>query len=129
MIEAKLLNGANLAFVGDAYYELRIRQHLIDKEVTNQNLLHKLAVKYVSAKGHHKIVIKMKDQFTEEELTIFKRGRNHSTGVSRRNLKMSEYLSSSGFEAVIGYLYLTNQEERLNALIKMAIQVIEDENE
>ncbi len=129
MVKPELLNGANLAFIGDACYELYIRKHLIDKEITNQNLLHKLAVQYVSAKGHNKIVLGLMDQFTEEELAIFKRGRNHGRGVSRKNLKISEYLSSSGFEAVIGYLYLSNQEERLHLLIDKAIRIIEEENE
>ena len=129
MIKPELLNGANLAFIGDAYYELCIRKHLIDKQITSQNMLHKLAVQYVSAKGHNKIVMSFIDQFTEEELVIFKRGRNHSTGVSRKNLKISEYLSSSGFEAVIGYLYLTDQKERLHYLIEQAIRIIEEENE
>ncbi|HNZ77208.1 MAG TPA: ribonuclease III domain-containing protein [Bacilli bacterium] len=127
MIKPELLNGANLAFIGDAYYELYIRKYLIDKQITNQNLLHKLAVKYVSAKGHNKIVIGLMDQFTEAELVIFKRGRNHSSGANRK--KLSEYLSSSGFEAVIGYLYLTKQEERLHQLIDKAIRIIEEENE
>ncbi|HQM06884.1 MAG TPA: ribonuclease III domain-containing protein [Bacilli bacterium] len=127
MIKPELLNGANLAFIGDAYYELYIRKYLIDKQITNQNLLHKLAVKYVSAKGHNKIVIGLMDQFTEAELVIFKRGRNHSSGANRK--KLSEYLSSSGFEAVIGYLYLTKQEERLHQLINKAIRIIEEENE
>ncbi|HOE07193.1 MAG TPA: ribonuclease III domain-containing protein [Bacilli bacterium] len=127
MIKPELLNGANLAFIGDAYYELYIRKYLIDKQITNQNLLHKLAVKYVSAKGHNKIVIGLMDQFTEAELVIFKRGRNHSSGANRK--KLGEYLSSSGFEAVIGYLYLTKQEERLHQLIDKAIRIIEEENE
>jgi len=127
MIKPELLNGANLAFIGDAYYELYIGKYLIDKQITNQNLLHKLAVKYVSAKGHNKIVIGLMDQFTEAELVIFKRGRNHSSGANRK--KLSEYLSSSGFEAVIGYLYLTKQEERLHQLIDKAIRIIEEENE
>ncbi|HOR17852.1 MAG TPA: ribonuclease III domain-containing protein [Bacilli bacterium] len=127
MIKPELLNGANLAFIGDAYYELYIRKYLIDKQITNQNLLHQLAVKYVSAKGHNKIVIGLMDQFTEAELVIFKRGRNHSSGANRK--KLSEYLSSSGFEAVIGYLYLTKQEERLHQLINKAIRIIEEENE
>ena len=127
MIKPELLNGANLAFIGDAYYELYIRKYLIDKQITNQNLLHQLAVKYVSAKGHNKIVIGLMDQFTEAELVIFKRGRNHSSGANRK--KLSEYLSSSGFKAVIGYLYLTKQEERLHQLINKAIRIIEEENE
>ncbi|MDD2492688.1 MAG: ribonuclease III domain-containing protein [Bacilli bacterium] len=129
MTRPELLNGANLAFIGDAYYELYIRKYLIGKQITNQNLLHKLAVKYVSAKGHNKIVIGLLDQFTEEELVIYKRGRNHSSGVSRKNLKISEYLCSSGFEAVIGYLYLTNQEARLHLLIDKAIKIVEEEHE
>ncbi|MDD3170939.1 MAG: ribonuclease III domain-containing protein [Bacilli bacterium] len=128
-IKADLLNGANLAFIGDAYYELYIREYLLGKGITNQNALHKEAVKYVSASGHNKIIEKILDVFTPEELVVYKRGRNHNYLAVRKNLKMSEYLNSSGFEALIGYLYLTEQKARLEEIMKLAIRTIEDNNE
>ena len=125
----EMLNGADLAFVGDAYYELRIRMYLIEKGITNPNKLHKLTVNYVSASAHSKIVKSLRECFSEEEETIFKRGRNFNYKHSRKNLKMDEYLASSGFEAVIGFLYLKDRKERLDEIIARAIKVIEENNE
>ena len=125
----KLLNGANLAYIGDAYYELRIRKYLIDKEITNQNKLHKLATKYVSASGHYKIMNNLFDLLTEEELAIYKRGRNFKSNSRRKNTKQDEYLASSGFESLIGYLYLNEDFARLDEIIGLAIKIIEDSYE
>jgi len=126
-MKPELLNGANLAYIGDAYYELYIRKYLMTKSITNQNDLHKLSVNYVSAKGHNKIVHQI--EFTEEEMTIFKRGRNHKYNVSRKNLNRDEYLNSSGFEAVIGYLYLKEDFNRLREILEQGIRIIEEQNE
>lgn len=128
-MKPELLNGANLAFIGDAYYELYIRKYLILKNITNQHELHKLSVKYVSAKGHSMIVEKLEQYFTPTELSMFKRGRNHKYNLSRKNLNMGEYLNSSGFEAVIGYLYLAEENDRLNEILQMAVAIIEENNE
>jgi ribonuclease-3 family protein len=128
-MKPELLNGANLAFIGDAYFELFIREYLINKQITNQKELHQLAVKYVSATAHHVIIQKLEPSLSQEELIIFRRGRNHKYHVSRKNIKMDEYLSSSGFEALIGYLYLKGEQERLNEILQQAIQIIEENHE
>lgn len=128
-MKPELLNGANLAYIGDAYYELFIRNYLIHKNYTNQNELHKLSVKYVSAKGHSMIVEKIQSSFNEEEMNIFKRGRNHKYNVSRKNLNRDEYLNSSGFEALIGYLYLKEDKPRLEEILNQAIKIIEEDHE
>lgn len=126
-IRPEMLNGADLAFVGDAYYDLRVRMYLLDKGITNPNKLHKEAVKYVSATAHSKIMNVLKDKLTEEEIGIFKRGRNYNYKHSRKNLKLDEYLASSGFEAVIGYLFLLERKERIEEILALAIKVIEEE--
>lgn len=126
MSNPELLNGSNLAFIGDAYYELSIRKYLIDKGITNQNELHKHCVKYVSAYGHHLIMQEIRKYLTEEELNIFKRGRNFKNKSRRINLKRIDYLESTGFEAVIGYLYLKNNFQRLDELIDKSIHIIEE---
>lgn len=129
MMKPELLNGGDLAFIGDAYYELCIRKHVISKGITNLNILHKECVKYVSAKGHNQIVQKIREKFTEAEDTIFKRGRNYSYSSNRKNVDKNEYLNSSGFEAVIGFLLLSKQQERLDEIISEAINIIEEKNE
>ncbi|MGD9604898.1 MAG: Mini-ribonuclease 3 [Bacilli bacterium] len=128
-MKPELLNGANLAFIGDAYFELFIREYLINKQITNQKELHKCAVSFVSASAHHRIIQKLESELTEEELAIFKRGRNHKYHLSRKNVKIDEYLSSSGFEALIGYLYLIKDLERLLFILNRAISIIEEKNE
>ena len=124
---ANMLNGADLAYIGDAYYELQIRLFLLNKGITNPNKLHKEAVKYVSASAHSKVMNVLKEELSEEELRIFCRGRNYNYKHSRKNLKLDEYLASSGYEAVIGYLYLTNNMERLEEIIKRSIEIIVEE--
>jgi len=120
-----MLNGADLAYVGDAYYELRVRLYLLEKGITNPNKLHKEAVSYVSASAHSKIIDIIKDSLSEEEMSIFKRGRNYNYKHSRKNLKMDEYLASSGFEALVGYLYLLDRKDRLEEILKKAFEIIE----
>lgn len=128
MMQVELLNGANLAFIGDAYYELYVRKHVLEKGITNQKLLHKTCVNYVSAKGHSTIMHKILAQLTEEEQSIFKRGRNAKVRSRRKNVDLSEYLDSSGFEALVGYLFLTNKTERLESILQSAIQIIEEQS-
>lgn len=126
-LRPEMLNGADLAFIGDAYYDLKVRMYLLKKGITNPNKLHKEAVKYVSATAHSKIMNVLKDKLTEEEMSIFKRGRNYNYKHSRKNLKLDEYLSSSGFEAVIGYLFLLERNERLEEILALSIQIIEEQ--
>lgn len=124
-----LLNGANLAYIGDAYYELCIREHLITNNITNQHQLHKSATKYVSAKGHSLIIKEIYEFLSVEEQTIFKRGRNYKNNSNRKNIDMDDYLNSSGFEALIGYLYLMKNFVRLEEIINLSIKIIEGNHE
>ena len=80
-----LLNGANLAYIGDAYYELTIRKYLIDKGITKNHELKNKSLKFVSASAHEKIFNAIKDELTEEEMHIFMRGRNNAPGGYRKN--------------------------------------------
>lgn len=125
-MKAEQLNGANLAFIGDAYYELYIRRYLLEKDITNQNELKRLSVSYVSASAQHLIVSKL-TELNDEEIAIFKRGRNHKFRGFRKNLNKEEYLNSTGFEALIGYHYLKGNFERLDELLKRAVAIIETE--
>lgn len=123
MDKYKLLNGGDLAFIGDAYLELCIRKYILDKGITSLSSLHNECVKYVSRTSQYKIIKKLIDELTEEEIEIFKRGRNYNYKD-----KSLEYVNASGFEALIGYLYLTKNEDRLNFIIKRSIQIVEELN-
>lgn len=116
-----LLSGGDLAFIGDAYYELYIRNYVISKGITSLKRLHNECVKYVSRTAQAMIASNFLNIFTEEELDIFKRGRNYDYKT-----KTSEYINASGLEAVIGYLYLKKDLERLEFLMKTLIEMVEN---
>lgn len=122
----QLMNGADLAFLGDAYYELKIREYLLNLGITKNNELKKQSVLFVSAHAHQIIMHHLLDELTEEEINIYKRGRNNAPKNKRKNLDYTEYIASTGFEAVIGYLYLKKDQERLNYLIDKAITIIKE---
>lgn len=115
-----LLSGADLAFIGDAYYELYIRNYVMHKGYTKLRDLHTQCVKYVSRTSQDKIIKTLLPELTEEETMIFKRGRN----FDYKN-KDSEYINASGYEAIVGYLYLKQKEERLQYIISKSIEIIE----
>lgn len=120
-----LLNGSNLAYLGDAYYELMVRRHLLEMKLTKSKDLRKVSIKYVSATAHKLIFDKIKDQLTEEEEKIFLRGRNNAPHGYRKNVDKNAYLVSTGLEAVIGYLYLAGEKARLDELIGKMFEIVE----
>lgn len=126
----RLLNGLALAYMGDAVYELAIREHLLTMGQTKPNILHRMATDYVSATGQSYLSEQFTEQnkLTEEEWTYFKRGRNAKSYSKAKNADTQTYSQSTGFEALMGYLYLTAQHERLQELIQWCIETIEDKN-
>lgn len=124
--DAKLLNGLALAYMGDAVYETAIREYLLGEGQTKPNQLHHMATEYVSAKAQALIMgaLLEGDLISEEEETYYKRGRNSKINTKAKNTDIHTYLQSTGFEALMGYLYLTEQEERLTELIDWCIQFI-----
>ena len=121
-----LLNGSNLSYIGDAYYELEIRKYLISKNITKNKELREISIEFVSASAHAYIFEQLKDEFTEEEMTIFTRGRNATAKGHRKNVNRLEHSISSGFEAVIGFLYLKEDFDRLAYLIRKSIEIVEN---
>ena len=119
MVKTSLLNGSNLAYIGDAYYELRVRLFLIGKGITKDKELKQESIKYVSANSHFEIYEKIKEHFNETEQKIFLRGRNGAPSSHRKNLDRAKYVVSTGLEAVIGYLYLEKDFERLDYLFDL----------
>ncbi|KEH86651.1 Mini-ribonuclease 3 [Clostridium novyi] len=122
--EAVQLNPLVLAFVGDAIYEVFVRRYLVEQ---NQDMsahkLHVKAVSYVKAHSQSEIMKQIKESLTEEEERIFKRGRNAKSGTVPKNADVREYRMATGFEALMGFLYLTNQLDRLNELMNMSIKI------
>lgn len=120
-----LLNGSNLAYIGDAYYELQVRKHLLEKGITKNKELRKISIDYVSANAHYYVYQQLSSELTETEQQIFLRGRNNAPRGYRKNVDKGAYVVSTGLEAVIGYLYLTNQSDRLNYMIQKIFEIVE----
>lgn len=127
MQDVKQLNALALAYMGDAVLEQRVREHLLVIGRAKPNTLHKEATRYVSAKAQSNIVHQMMDVgfLTEEELAVFRRGRNAKSGSVPKNTDVRTYRNSSGFEAILGYLFLLKQYDRANEIITQAINIIE----
>ena len=122
-VDYKQLNGLALAYVGDAVYEQFIRDYLVSQGKTRPNQLHHAATRFVSAKGQARIMKQLLEThwLTEEEETIYRRGRNAKSHTSAKNADITTYRISTGFEALIGYLHLMKQTERLHELIAFCI--------
>ncbi|PSJ31097.1 Mini-ribonuclease 3 [Peptostreptococcus russellii] len=125
--ELARISPLTLAYLGDTVYESYIREYLIRKNIFLKiNDLHKLAIKYVNASAQSKAIKGIEGILTQEEENVFKRGRNHKKNTSAKNASVVDYRHSTGFEAVIGYLYLDGDDERLEYIIEESIDVIEN---
>ena len=118
-----------LAYIGDAIYELVIRTILVEKGNTQVNKLHKRASRLVKASAQSAMIEKLKPYLTEEEMSVFKRGRNAKAATMAKNATMSDYRRATGFEALMGCLYLTEQWERMLELMKTGIREVEQDGE
>ena len=124
-MDVKEVNVKTLAYIGDVVYELYIREHVISGSHEQVNKLHKKTIKYVSAKAQAKIVEVLNDEFTIDEKDIIRRGRNAEANTVPKNTDVITYKIATGFEALIGYLYLIKNETRLKYLIQKSIEIIE----
>jgi ribonuclease III family protein len=126
--DVNLINGIALAFEGDAVYSMYIRRHLIFQGLTKPNQLHREATKYVSAKAQANLISLMLEEgiLTEKEEDIYKRGRNANSHTKAKNADIVTYRMSTGFEAVMGYLHMTEEIERLEELIDWCVKRVEE---
>ena len=111
-----------LAYIGDAVYELVIRTILVDQGNRQANTLQKKASTYVKASAQAAMAEAFLPELTEEELSYFKRGRNAKTVSMAKHATMHDYRHATGFEALMGYLYLTDQMKRMIDLIKIGME-------
>ncbi|MGX7352143.1 RNase3 domain protein [Enterococcus canis] len=131
MANYEQLNGLALAYVGDAIYEIYVRDHLVSTGETKPNQLHRRATYYVSAGAQAMLIQGMltEELLTEEEVGIYKRGRNAKSHTSAKNADIMTYRTATGFEALMGYLHLLGRQERLEELIKWCITKVGEQNE
>ena len=130
-VDAKQLNSLALAFMGDAVYETYVRRHLLQSGRVRPNLLHREGTTYVSAKAQCQVLFRMMDEnlLSEEELAVVKRGRNAKSGTVPKNTDVQTYRYSTAFEALMGYLYLTEEMERLEELILSPLHLLKKRKE
>ncbi len=120
--EAKLLSPLVWAYIGDSVYELFVRTKLTNKSNAKPHKLHIESIKYVKAKAQADILKKIQDKLTDDEKDIVRRGRNTENHHVAKNANVADYSQSTGFEALIGFLYLTRQDERLEEILNMCIE-------
>ena len=121
-IDPRELNPLALAFVGDSVLELLVRTRLARHHRMSAGKLNVEKVKYVSARAQFREEQLLEPLFTEEELAVFKRGRNANAATMAKHATMSDYRRATGFEALMGYLYLTGRTERILELAKKGLE-------
>lgn len=119
--EVKLMPPLTWAYVGDAIYELFIRNYLVSTTALKPHRLHIESIKYVKAHSQAETLKKIEEKLTDEEKEIVKRGRNAKSHHLPKNADVIDYRYSTAFEGLIGYLYLTKQEKRLEEILNMCI--------
>ena len=123
-MEVSQMNSTMLAFVGDSYYDLKVREMLCRRGINKPHRLHQLAVKYVSAHAQATTLAYLiqENLLNEKELEVVKQGRNTKSRSVPKNTDVLTYTHSTAFEALIGYLYLTEQNERLDQIVSYSIE-------
>ncbi len=122
----KLYSPLTLAYLGDAVYEMVIRTICVKRTNMQTQKLHRKVTGYVSAKAQAKMMDALIGELTEEEESIYRRGRNSKPYTKAKNASMEEYLKATGFEALVGYLYLQKEYERMNALIAHGMEALQE---
>lgn len=126
-VDIRTYSPLTLAYIGDAIYDLLIRTLLVEKGNTQVNKLHKRASSLVKAEKQSQMVEILEPHFTKDEQQIYKRGRNAKSFTSAKNASMADYRRATGFEAVMGYLYLQGRYHRIIDLIKLGLEPEEEE--
>ena len=122
--EARLLNPLQLALVGDGVYELFIRNYILSENIElTAHKIHVKAIGYVKAKSQAVIMHEIEDKLTEDESYIYKRGRNAKSATVPKNADVRDYRMATGFEALVGYLYLIGDTERLEFIFNTALSI------
>ena len=123
--EARMLNPLQLALIGDGVFEVFIRNYILAKNTSlSANKIHVKAIGYVKAKSQASIIHEIEGLLNEEEEAVYKRGRNAKSPTVPKNADVRDYRMATGFEALIGYLYLISNKERLEFIFNKSIQII-----
>ena len=123
----KQFNTTVLAYIGDAVYEVYVRRHVLQSGQANADKLHQMAVKYVRAEGQAKALKAIYDGLSREEQDLVKRARNRKTTSKPQNADPVIYKLATAFEALLGYLYMADDQKRINEVLNLAFSAIESE--
>ena len=116
-----------LAYIGDSVYELYARCHVASRTAGNNNKMHKMNVKYVSAVSQAKAMRIIEAELDETEDSFFRRGRNSNPHTTSKNANHGDYMYATGFEALIGFLFLDNRTARLEQIINRTFEILDSE--
>lgn len=125
-MNVKSINTTTLAFMGDAIYEVYIRKHVISLGEPGADRLHKMAVKYVRAESQAKSIKAMLEELSPEETGIVRRARNRKSATKPKNVDYMTYKWATAFEALIGHLGLSENKERMEEIIRRAMDIIDE---
>ncbi len=121
-VDVRTYSPLALAYIGDGIFDIVIRTVVVGRGNTKPNSLHQKTSKIVKAETQAKLAEALAEDFTEEEMSVYKRGRNAKSFTTAKNASVSDYRKATGFEAVVGYLYLTERFERVLELTKIGLQ-------
>lgn len=121
-VDINLLSPLTWAYVGDAVYELYVRTNLVNKTKLKPHKLHIESIKYVKAKAQADILKEIMDKLTDDEKEIVRRARNAENHHLPKNAEPEDYMYSTAFEGLIGYLYLCKNDERLKEILEMSVK-------
>ncbi len=116
-----------LAYIGDAVHTMYIRSRILETGDKKVNELHKLCSFFVKANAQSRVILKLLSELTKEEEAVYKRGRNAKSYTVPKNADVTDYRHATGFEALIGYLYLSKDVERLEYLLDRSYEIIKTE--
>ncbi len=122
---ARLLPPLALAYIGDAVFEVAVRQHVMARQNLRPHHLHRASTKYVSAKAQATLLAMLEPQLTEEERDVVRQGRNAKSGTIPKNANVLDYRHATAFESLIGFLYYSGAHDRLRSLIAQGFEQYE----
>lgn len=124
-VDIKTYSPLTLAYIGDGIYDIIIRTVVVTRANMSANKLHKYTSQIVKAETQARMIELLEKELTEEEADIYRRGRNAKSYTTAKNASVADYRKATGFEAVMGYLYLKNNIERAIELTKLGTQLLE----
>jgi ribonuclease-3 family protein len=116
-----------LAYIGDSIYDVIVRTVVVERGNRSANNLHKTAIKYVNAATQAAMADALQEELTEDELSVYRRGRNAKSYTKAKNATLNDYRKATGMEALLGYLYLQDNMDRIIELLKLSLHKINTE--